>query len=162
MLKTLFEEGEGIEAFYESLNPIYENYINRMKMNVNFSYYDSIIRKLRAQCRLLVIAEKECIDSIVNLYILKHIYLNTKKIEIQIVTKKQYKEVVHGEMVLTPTIILMDEFYEERSRWVRVPKVMKEIEESEDQSMIIDERRRYREGYYLIYTFDEILDLILK
>lgn len=66
-----------------------------------------------------------------------------------------------NEKVITPTFIMNQE-YQEIEKQVQYPKRIIDVVESKDQVRVIVEKRRYRQGEYIVDTLKEVLDILIN
>ena len=67
-----------------------------------------------------------------------------------------------NEKVITPTFIIMNQEYKEIGKWVQYPKRIIDVVESKDQFEFIVEKRRYRQGEYVVDILKEVLDILIN
>ncbi len=67
-----------------------------------------------------------------------------------------------NEKLITPTFIIMNQEYQEIGKWVQYPKRIIDVVESKDQVRVIVEKRRYRQGEYIVDILKEVLDILIN
>lgn len=67
-----------------------------------------------------------------------------------------------NEKVITPTFIIMNQEYQEIGKRVQYPKRIIDVVESKDQVRVIVEKRRYRQGEYIVDPLKEVLDILIN
>lgn len=108
--------------------------------------------------QIMVVASKECIDSVVNMNVL-FLIEKTYNIKIIIVLKDDELPTEYKDD-LTPTFYGYDNKNNVIWKWERAPEVIKNIEKNSKQHIVIVEKKKYRYGGYLQSTLDEIIFLL--
>lgn len=153
-MKTLMKNSMSIKEFYLDLPKLHKKFQDEIE-NLSESYCSEEHNIGRTR-HIMVFAQRDCIDSIVNINALK--CLETEKsLNIRIsIDKEMFFQYCPGRK--TPFIIGMDREYTKLWEWERVPQIISAIEKSSNQVDIIIKKKDYRYGKYLTNTINEFLD----
>lgn len=154
MIRKIEENSISIDEFYSRLPELHKKYQREIdKLDKSFCHNDYISVNTTD---MVVFAQTDCIDSVVNINALKCIIENSS-IEVSIVINKEIlKEFAPNRK--TPYIIGLDSNSNILWEWERVPEVISEIEDHANQVDIILRKRDYRHGKCLEDTVTEILE----
>ena len=158
----LYEKGISFEEFYKTAQDRYKKYCDGVISNLDIlEKYTESVRRISERIYVLAVAENWCIDSIVNLPVVHWMESKNSNISFRIINTEEYKrERVCKSVLLTPTIILLDEAFRNMGKWVQYPEKIKKIMASGNQVKIIVEKKKYRQGLYAEDTLKEILEII--
>ena len=147
-----------LNEFYTNLPLLHQNYKLKIDM-LNKEYCTGYCYPVTYKTeRIIAIASKSCIDSVVNLNALKCIAENTS-ITIDIIVDQEFIESNYPNEK-TPYIIGYSSSMKMLWTWERAPTSITSIENGDDQKMIIVEKRNYRSGLYIRDTLKEIVSLL--
>lgn len=155
-MKALMKNTISIKEFYSQLPNLHTNFQNKIdKLKKSYCHDDFNTGRTKY---IVIFAQKYCIDSVVNLNVLKCIEKETN-LGIFINTDEMVFNDYYSNR-RTPLIFGLDEDYNKLWEWERVPKIISQVEKSDNQVDIIVMKRDYRYGKYLENTLNEILDLM--
>lgn len=161
--EELFKSGVSFQDFYDSAQARYRNYANHaISRNQELEKELEKVGWITDKTRILAIAENWCIDSVINLPVIDWLEKHNKNIELRILDTVRYGAAHPEDKVLTPTLIILDDNYDEVGRWIQYPQVIKQVVDFGDQVQIIVTKKKYRQGDHVMDTLDEVLDLILS
>ena len=120
------------------------------------------VSSITSKFNILAIGENWCIDSIINIPVVHWLEKNNENIKLKVIDTDSYSKFMPNEKVITPTFIIMNQEYQEIGKWVQYPKRIIDVVESKDQVRIIVEKRRYRQGEYIVDTLEEVLDILIN
>lgn len=146
-----------VTDFYKNIPKLHLKYTKKIsELNESYCFEDYISDTITK--KIIVLASNECIDCIVNLHALLCIEKQSSII-IRVLIKDENLLSKYGDYK-TPTIIGYDSKNKVLWKWIRVPEIIKKIENAKEQHIIIVEKRKYRFGLYLESTIDEIIELL--
>lgn len=163
-----FSEGEDYAAFTsEKLHGEDREYLEKMNHYYSTCVLDDETKKrielLPDDIKLLVIAERWCPDSIINLPALMIMVEQNPKIQLKIVSRTGHEdlldEVDSKDKTWLPTVLVIKNEVVV-GRFVERPSVVTHAEHGEDQVRKISVMKAYREGQYMVETMCDILDLL--
>jgi thiol-disulfide isomerase/thioredoxin len=164
-LRELFRDGI---SFAEVLNKSDEPYRNKCEEIMNNIKLDETtlnkIKSIKKKVNILAFGEIWCPDCQINLPAVDAIAKNNDSIEFKVVPREgnesfmeTYK--VDGKVKI-PTLIIMDEDFNEIGSFIEVPQVIRDVINRGNQVELIVAKREYRNGKYIINSIEEILHII--
>jgi len=117
-----------------------------------------IYEKLYKTSKIIAISSESCIDSVVNLNALKCIEKNTN-VSVEVVVDRELIKSTYQNKS-TPYILGYSEDNSLLWTWERAPKTIVSVENSGDQKLVIVEKKKYRNGFYIKDTLEEIVSLL--
>ena len=147
-----------LNEFYSNLPSLLNSY--QSKINLLSATYcgHCSYEKLYKTSQIIAISSESCIDSVVNLNALKCIEENTNVIVEVVVDKEFIKNTFQSNS--TPYILGYSEDNTLLWTWERAPKTVISVENSRDQKLVIVEKKKYRNGFYIKDTLEEIVSLL--
>lgn len=161
--KQIFNSGVTFQQFYDTAQDRYKNYANNAIRNyLNLERYLEKVSSITSKFNILAIGENWCIDSIINIPVVHWLEKNNENIKLKVIDTDSYSKFMPNEKVITPTFIIMNQEYQEIGKWVQYPKRIIDVVESKDQVRVIVEKRKYRQGEYIVDTLKEVLDILIN
>ena len=165
LLKYLYEKGLSYNEFLDKAEPNYrekfEMFYKDMALSENTV---ERIKKIGKIVKVLVFAEPWCPDCMVSLPVIAKMAEINNLIEFAILPKEGHEDFLekykYDGKPRIPTLIFMNEDYEELGAFVEIPKFIKEIYERGYQPDIIVARREYRQGKYPEAIAGDFLEII--
>jgi thiol-disulfide isomerase/thioredoxin len=164
-LRELFKSGI---SFIELLNKSDEPYRNKCEEIINSIKIDEgVLNKIKSitkKVKILAFAELWCPDCQINLPAVNAMTENNNIIEFKIVPREGNENFIEkyklDGKVKIPTLIIMDEDFNEIGSFIEVPQIVRDVVNRGNQVEIIVAKREYRNGKYITNTIEEVLDII--
>ena len=161
--KQIFNSGVTFQQFYDTAQDRYKNYANNAIRNyLNLERDLEKVSSITSKFKILAIGENWCIDSIINIPVVHWLEKNNENIKLKVIDIDSYSKFMPNEKIIAPTFIIINQEYQEIGKWVQYPKRIIDVVESKDQVRIIVEKRRYRQGEYIVDTLEEVLDILIN
>jgi len=158
-LENLFEHGLSFDKFLQSADADQRKIILDLLDETDFSW----IETPETPMRILFFGEMWCPDCVINAAALAGIMKQVKVLEVRVQPRDGNEEVImrlgDGKKARIPTIVPLDDQGNPIGVFVERPKVIRELERSEDQLKRIVMMRDYRAGRYVLDTAREIMEM---
>lgn len=154
MINRLKEYGISIDAFYSELPDLQKKYQSEIE-NLNQAYCQSNDMIVNTK-NIVVFAQRDCMDSVVNINALKCIE-NHLSVEVSVILDQDiFQELFPNRR--TPYIVGFDADSNVMWDWERAPQIIAAVENTSKQVEIIVTKKQYRNGKYLKNTVEEIIN----
>lgn len=158
-LENLFEHGLSFDRFLQSADADQRKIILDLLEKTDFSW----ITIPETPMRILFFGELWCPDCVINAVALAGIMKKVKALEVRVQPRDGNEEVImalgDGTKARIPTIVPLDDQGNTLGVFVERPKMIRALEQSEDQLKRIVMMKEYRAGYYVQDTAREIMEM---
>lgn len=159
-LENLFEHGLSFDKFLQSADADQRKTILEILEKTDFTW----IETPEMPMRILFFGEMWCPDCVINAAALAGIIKQVKILEVRVQPRDGNEEVImglgDGSKARIPTIVPLDDQGKPKGIFVERPKVIRDLEQSEDQLKRIVMMRDYRAGRYVLDTAKEIMEML--